>query len=152
MSPPHSPPTPGDSSLPSGEPLLTEEDAGDGVMIVRCRARFLVDPGVIAAFRDGLNDLAGRIEPGSGVVVSLSGIQHLASSALLALILFRRKVRGDRQGEVVTCGAVPWVAESFRLIAGFSWNPYPNEAAALDALRRALRSRPPGEPPVADAP
>lgn len=141
MSPPSSSPSPGDSVPPLDGPLLTEHDAGGGVIVVRCRARFLVEPGVIAAFKAGLNDLAARLVPGSGVVVSLSGIEHLSSSALLALILLRRQVRDEHQGEVETCEAVPWVAESFRLIAGFSWDPYLSESAAVQAVRSALDAR-----------
>jgi hypothetical protein len=118
--------------------LLTEHDHGGGVVVVRCRARFLVEPGVIAAFKDGLQGLAARLPSGSGVVVNLSGIEHLSSGALLALILFRRQVRDEHRGEVETCEAVPWVAESFRLIARFSWDPYPSEATAIEAVRAAL--------------
>ncbi|MEW4568620.1 hypothetical protein AB1L88_12215 [Tautonia sp. JC769] len=162
MSPPSSSPSPGDSALPLDGPLLTEHDAGGGVVVVRCRARFLVESGVIAAFKDGLQGLAARLPPGPGVVVNLAGIEHLSSSALLALILFRRQVRDERQGEVETCEAVPWVAESFRLIARFSWDPYPSEAAAIEAVRAAMaadrsaggpgRSSPPPPPPPAVPP
>ncbi|WP_152053967.1 hypothetical protein [Tautonia marina] len=140
MRPPSSSPSPGDSVPPLDGPLLTEHDAGGGVIVVRCRARFLVEPGVIAAFKNGLQGLAARLASGSGVVVNLSGIEHLSSSALLALILFRRQVRDEHQGEVETCEAVPWVAESFRLIARFSWDPYPNEAAAIEAVRAAIEA------------
>jgi hypothetical protein len=143
--------SPGDSTFPLGGPLLTEHDAGDGVIVVRCGARFLVDQGVISAFKDGLQDLASRLEPGAGVVVSLAGIEHLCSGALLALILFRRRVRDEKDGEVATCEAVPWVAESFRLIARFSWDPYPNEASAIEAVRKAMRSRQAGGPGLSQA-
>ncbi|WP_169977913.1 hypothetical protein [Tautonia rosea] len=138
MSPPSTSPSPGDSVPPLDGPLLTEHDAGGGVVVVRCRARFLVESGVIALFKDGLKDLAARITPRAGIVVNLSGIEHLASSALLALILFRKQVVDERQGVVETCEAVPWVAESFRLIARFSWDPYPSEAAAIEAVRSAI--------------